>query len=150
MEGERYIKSPETVLKYMEKFTNYKAPAEYLVTKRWDMLNENETPEVVAFFADQDTMSGLFTLSNFADPEMNGCISPFGSGCSSIISYPFEESKKEVPKSILGMYDVSARPFIEKDRISIAIPFEKFKGMIYDMDESFLITDSWKKLTNRF
>jgi hypothetical protein len=47
------------------------------------------------------------------------------------------------------MFDVSARPFVPADVLSFAVPMKKFIGMIDNMEESFLITGSWKKVQKR-
>ena len=47
------------------------------------------------------------------------------------------------------MFDVSARPSVQKDVLSFAIPMNKFTRMIDDMEESFLITFSWAKVQKR-
>ena len=55
------------------------APGRFIVFKRWDALEETDTPEVVIFFASPDVLSGLFTLANFDEAEPNGA-SPAPSG----------------------------------------------------------------------
>jgi len=72
-------------------------------------------------------------------------IAPFCSGCGSIISYPLAEWRNENPRAIIGMFDVSARPFVKEGVLS----FDKFRQMVEDMDESFLITGSWEKVRRR-
>jgi hypothetical protein len=51
IEGERYKKSPEMVKELLQRWPKFKAPARYIVFKRWDMLRETDTPEVATFFA---------------------------------------------------------------------------------------------------
>ena len=76
-------------------------------------------------------------------------MAPFGSGCSAIIYYPLQELNNSALRPILGMFDVSARPYVPVNILSFAIPWPKFVTMVGDMDESFLITDSWKKIRKR-
>jgi hypothetical protein len=47
------------------------------------------------------------------------------------------------------MFDVSARPSVPEQVLSFAVPFSKFKRMIDNMNESFLITESWAKVKRR-
>jgi len=47
------------------------------------------------------------------------------------------------------MFDVSARPYVGENVLTLAIPFAKFKRMVDNMDESFLITESWKEVLRR-
>ena len=94
-------------------------------------------------------LSGLFTLANFDRDDSGGVCAPFGSGCSSIVYYPLQERKAEKPGAILGMFDVSARPCVADDLLTFAVPLEKFSTMIDNMEESFLITESWAKVRKR-
>jgi uncharacterized protein (DUF169 family) len=146
---EKYLMTPEIAQKAIDQFPTFEAPAKYITFKRWDQLEEDDQPEVVIFFATPDVLSGLFTLANFdqTDPFTN--IAPFSSGCGSIISYPYQESKKENPKAILGLFDVSARPYVPENTLSFALPMKKFKKMIQYMDESFLATEDWQKVCKR-
>jgi hypothetical protein len=49
----------------------------------------------------------------------------------------------------LGMFDVSARPGVPDDRLTFAVPMKRFEQMVRNMDESFLITNSWKTVRDR-
>ena len=149
LEGERYKKSPELVKESMKHWPAMKAPGRFIVFKRWDKLEESDNPEVVIFFAKPDVLSGLFTLASFDEAEPNGVIAPFGSGCSTIVQYPYMEKNSERPRGVIGMFDVSARPFIPEDVHTFSIPMSKFTRMIDNMEESFLITPSWARVQKR-
>ena len=149
MEGERYKKTPELVMKYLEYTPSVKPPGKFIVFKRWDMLEESDNPKVAIFFAKPDVLSGLFTLANFDEAELNEVYAPMGPGCGTAILYPYLENDKERPRCVLGMFDVSARPFVPKDILSFAIPMVKFITMIKNMEESFFITESWSKVQKR-
>jgi uncharacterized protein (DUF169 family) len=149
MEGERYKKTPEMVREIMSQMPPFKAPGKYLVCKRWDKLEEGDNPEVVVFFAKPDVLSGLFTLANYDEIESNGVFCPFGAGCGSIIMYPYLELKASRPRGVIGMFDVSARPYVQENILTFAVPLPKFQRMVHNMEESFLITDSWAKVRAR-
>jgi len=149
LEGERYKKTPELVKEIMKKAPKFKAPGRFIVFKRWDMLEESDKPDVVVFFARPDVLSGLFTLANFDIGDLNGVFSPFSAGCGSIVQYPYLEKESECPKAVMGMYDVSARPFVPEDVLSFSVPMNKFIIMIENIEESFLITESWRKVHKR-
>jgi hypothetical protein len=149
MEGERYKKSPELVREAFKNMSPFMAPAQFMVFKRWDRLTESDNPEVVIFFAPPDVLSGVFTLANYDETEANGVFSPFGAGCATIVYYPFLERDSDRPRAVMGMLDVSARPCVPADTMTLAVPFKKFEKMVANMDESFLITDSWKKVERR-
>lgn len=150
LEGERYKKTPEMVEEYMQKHVPaMKAPGRYIVFKRWEMLDESDNPEVVIFFARPDVLSGLFTLASYDEAEQNMVFAPFGSGCSTIVQYPYLEKDSERPRGVIGMFDISARPFVPADTLTFATPLSKFIRMIDNMEESFLITSSWKAVQKR-
>jgi hypothetical protein len=149
MEGERYKKSPELVKETMKNWPDFRAPAPFVIFKKWDNLEKQDSPEVVTFFAQPDVLSGLFTLVNFDESEPKGVIAPMGSGCSSIVSYPYLEKDSQHPRAVIGMFDPSARPYVPKDMLSFSVPITKFITMIENMEESFLITDTWKELRKR-
>lgn len=149
LEGERYKKSPELVKESMKYWPVFKAPARFVVFKRWDLIEKSDNPEVVIFFAKPDVLSGLFTLANFDEAEPNGVFAPFGSGCSTIVQYPYLEKSSDRPRGVIGMFDISARPFVSPNTLTFSIPFNRFVRMIDNMGESFLITDSWAMVQKR-
>lgn len=149
LEGERYKKTPELVREYIKNHPPLEAPANYLVFKRWDKIQEDEQPLVVIFFATPDVLSGLFTLANFDWSDSQAVIAPMGAGCASIISYPLEESRRKNPRCVLGLFDVSARLEVPAGILTFAVPFRRFEQIVANMDESFLITQSWRKVQKR-
>ncbi len=149
LEGERYKKSPELVKELLQHVPTFKAPAEFAVFKRWDLLEENDQPQVVIFFAPPDVLSGLFTLANFDEPTNEAVFCPMGAGCGTIVQYPMLECRSERPRAVLGMFDVSARPGVDPSELTFSVPMKKFERMTDNMDESFLITESWNKVKSR-
>jgi hypothetical protein len=149
MEGERYKQSPEVVEALMAQMPAFEAPAATIVFKRWDKLEAGDEPAVVIFFARPDALSGLFTLAGYDEARPDSVMAPFGSGCASIVYYPYQELRAEVPRAVLGMFDVSARPCVPANTLSFSVPWPKFARMVDQMDESFLITPSWGKVRAR-
>jgi uncharacterized protein (DUF169 family) len=149
LEGERYKKTPEIVKELMKNAPKFEAPSRYIVFKRWDALEEPDEPDAVVFFARPDVLSGLFTLANFDVGQPNGVFSPFCAGCGAIVLYPYLERDSDHPRAVVGMFDVSARPFMPEDVLSFSAPMSKFVTMVKNMDESFLTTGSWEKIHKR-
>jgi uncharacterized protein (DUF169 family) len=149
MEGERYIRTPEMVKELMSVQRHLHMEDKKLVFKRWDKLEETDDPEVVIFFAKPDVLSGLFTLANFDQTEPNGTITPFGSGCGTIIYYPYLESHSERKRAVIGMFDPSARKCVPENVLTFAVPMKRFEKMVSYMEESFLITGTWERVRNR-
>jgi len=47
------------------------------------------------------------------------------------------------------MFDPSAKPYIPEDVLTFSVPYGRFTEMIDYMEESFLITNTWKKSKKR-
>ncbi len=149
MEGERYKKSPELVKELLTRMPRFNAPGRHIVFKRWDQMDEADEPAVIVFFAPADVLSGLFTLAGYDEAEPQAVIAPFASGCASIVYYPYQELGSPQTRAVLGMFDVSARPCVPADVLTLAIPWPRFARMVDNMHESFLITGSWRKVRAR-
>ncbi len=149
MEGERYIRTPDLVKELLNSQKQLDIPGKYIVFKRWDMLEESDNPDVIIFFATPDILSGLFTLANFDQSEPNSTFTPFGSGCGSIIHYPYLEKDSSRPRAVIGMFDPSARVCVPPGTLTFSVPMVKLMKMISYMDESFLTTGSWQKVQKR-
>jgi len=149
MQGERYIKTPELARKFFESVKPRPAPASYCVFKPIEQFQGEEKPEVVIFFAPPDILSGLFTLTNYALENTDAVYTPFGSGCGTILTRPLKEAEKENLGAILGMFDVSARPMVKKDILTLAMPYSVFLKLLENVSGSFLETESWKKVHQR-
>ncbi len=149
MEGERYIKTPELAKKYFSSTRPRKAPAKYCVFQSLDKFSDGEDPEIVVFFAPPDVLSGLFTLTNYAAERGDAVVAPFSSGCGAILTHALKEAEKERPQAILGLFDVSARPFVEPEVLTFALPGKLFRMLVDNQEESFLITKSWEIVRKR-
>lgn len=149
MEGERYIKTPELAREYFKKMKPRRAPADYCVFKPVERFQDEIQPEVIIFFGTPDILSGLFTLTNYALERTDAVYTPFGSGCGTILTYPLMEAEKAEPRAVLGMFDVSARPMVDKDLLTLAMPYSVFLKLLRNISGSFLETESWKKVLIR-
>jgi len=149
VEGERYKKTPELVDQSVELAPPFKAPAKFIVFKRWDFLEKRDEPDVVIFFAPPDVLSGLFTLASYDEADPNVVFTPSGSGCSSIVQYPYLEKNSIRPRAVIGLFDVSARPYVPENTLSFSVPMSKFVRMVRNMEESFLSTNSWRTVQGR-
>lgn len=149
IEGERYKKTPEIVKESMNYWPKFEAPAPFIVFKRWDTLEETDSPEVVIFFAEPDVLSGLFTLFNFDEARQDRVFAPFGAGCNTIVQYPYLEAGSDHPRAVIGMFDISARPFVPANTLTFAVPIGKLMTMTENTEESFLITKSWRAVQKR-
>ncbi len=147
---ERVKKSYEHVDGLYEHHTSEGAQGKYLIFKRWDTLEENDTPQVVFFFANPDVIAGLHTLANFDSMTAHGVMTPAGSGCDSIVGFPMSELNSDEPKAVLGALDPSVRACVKPDIFTFSAPWTKFLTMLDNMDDSFLTAHCWTNVKSRF
>jgi hypothetical protein len=148
--GERYKHTSDLAEKAMSLTPWYEAPAAHMVFKRWDTLDAHDEPEVVIFFATPDILSGLCTLAGFDEPVIeNVVMAPLGSGCASLIQYPYAEKRSGRHRAVIGMFDITARPHVDPAYLTFAVTMERFRQMVNSMDESFLITPAWAHIRKR-
>ncbi len=149
LEGERLQKSPENVRELMRLYPSFKAPARFIVFKRWDKLEAVDNPEVVVFFSKADTLAGLATLAFFDEPDADVVTARWGSGCGSIVRYPYLDKDSASPHVFIGMFDPDPRQWVGPDELTFAVPMKRFRIMVGDMEESFLITRTWQAIQKR-
>lgn len=77
MDGERYKKSPELVREVMARAPAFKAPARFIVFKRWDLLEETESPDAVVFFAGADVLRAFSPWPASTRPKRAALLPPF-------------------------------------------------------------------------
>ncbi|UCF30362.1 MAG: DUF169 domain-containing protein [bacterium] len=148
-EGLRLKRTPELVEGLAGSASIVPAEGTYLVAKRFDALDPEDAPRVVAWFAGPDVIAALFHLAAFDTSDRNCVISPQTAGCGSIINYPLAEGDRDDPRGVLGMFDISARPYVRADVLTFAVPLKLFERMVEGMDESFLTAEAWQGIKRR-
>ena len=146
---ELYKKSPEIATKFIQNAPIFKAPKPFITFKRFDKLSENDKPEAVIFFATPDELSGLFTWAGFDSDKADSVVTPFGSGCGLAVSHPYVEQQNNGYRCFLGMFDPSARPHVDSNKLSFSIPFNRFLQMTDEMESCFFITETWRNVQKR-
>jgi hypothetical protein len=118
------------------------------VFTRADRAQHGGDPQVVIFFASPDVLGGLHVLANF-DRKDEGVIAPFSSGCGAIVTHPLKEGDGDGARAVLGLFDLSARPYVEPDLLTFAVPYRRFLEMADNIPESFLSGRTWGSLRKR-
>ncbi|HEU5359673.1 MAG TPA: DUF169 domain-containing protein [Candidatus Deferrimicrobiaceae bacterium] len=148
MEGERYVKTPDLARAKFAGMPVRPAPKRYGLFTRADMPHTADDPEVVVFFATPDLLAGLHFLASF-DREGEAVTAPFSSGCGAIVTFPLQEGTQPDPRAVLGLFDPSARPYVEENLLTFTVPFGLFGRMAENIPESFLTTRTWGTLRKR-
>ncbi len=143
MEGERYVSDPAACRQFFEAVDPLPAPAPYCVFKPLDLLAPGEKPEVVIFFARPEVICGLNGLVMFVTNDLNGVTSPFGAGCSHLVTFPRQYLAQGQDKAVVGGWDPSCRKFLKTDELSFAVPWPLFAKMLERWNDSFLTTPTW-------
>jgi uncharacterized protein (DUF169 family) len=146
---ECFKKSESEVLQMAKENPALSAKADYLIFKPFDQLKEQDNPEVISFFAEPDVISALHALAHYDKAAPNSVISPFGSGCDTLVGFAMKENENKTYRPVMGGFDPAMRKCVKKNILTFSIPYERFKGMIYNMNTSFLNTYIWEKLQPR-
>jgi len=148
--GERYLKSPEQVRKFVASLPMTAIPAAYVLFKPLQDVREEEEPVVIIFFADPDQLSALVVLANYSRDDNENVIIPHAAGCHTVGIYPYREAKAQKQRAVVGLTDISARAYVGKqlgaNLMTFAVPLKMYEEMEHDVDGSFLERPVWQSL----
>ena len=149
--GERYVKTPKDVKRFVTCLPIMQIPKRYVVFQPLaDVDADKETPQTVIFFADPDELSALVVLANYGRGSNENAIIPYAAGCQTLGIYPYREAESDRPRAVVGLTDLSARVYIRKqlgdNLLSFAMPFALFKEMEANVAGSFLQRHTWQEL----
>ncbi len=148
-EGECYLDSPETVRRFFELIDPRPAPEQFCVFKQLSRFAPEETPELVIFFGRAESIAGLNQLATFVTNDFEAVQSPFGAGCSNLVTWPLKYLERGQLKAVLGGWDPSDRKFLKPDEITFAVPYEMFDRMVRRWRDSFLTREAWKTVRTK-
>ena len=149
--GERYMKSPEQVRRFINCLPMVDIPARYVVFKPLEDVDPAvDKPQVIVFFADPDQLSALVVLANYGRGDNENVIMPYAAGCQTIGIYPYREARSERPRAVVGLTDLSARVYVRQqldgNLMTFALPLAMFEEMEANVEGSFLESHTWKTL----
>jgi hypothetical protein len=150
MHGERYMKSPGQVKRFIRGLPITDIPAPFVVFKPLAEIDEEAAGQVVIFFADPDQLSALVILANYGRETNENVIIPYAAGCQTIGIYPYREAESDLPRAVVGLTDISARTAIRQQLgdhlMTFAVPMKMFREMEANVTGSFLERRVWEKL----
>jgi uncharacterized protein (DUF169 family) len=149
LEGERYADSPEAAREFFDLIDPPPAPARFCVIKPLGLFAEGEEPDTVVFFGRPEVLSGLFNLTTFVTGDIDAVRTPFGPGCSGLVTWPAKYREQGKEYALLGAFDPSCRRFLKADELSFAVPLSLYRKMITLWGGSFLTTETWKTVRKK-
>ncbi len=150
LHGERYMPNPDAMRKFMLEVNPRKAPGKYCIFKPLSQFTEGEKPEFVIFFARPEVLSGLFTQAVFTTGDMECVVSPFGAGCTNMISWPLYYKEKGLEKAVIGGFDPSARKFMKTDELTFTVSLSLYERMLAALPESMFTHETdWSNVRKK-
>jgi uncharacterized protein (DUF169 family) len=147
--GEYYCESPAALKAIFEFVDPRPAPKPYCVIKPVSAFSAAETPELVSFFCRPETLCGLHQLAFFVTNDPEVVVSPWSSGCGSLLAWPQKFLEQGKQRAVVGGWDPSARKFYKTDELSFTVPLKMFQDMLDRFGESFLKTDTWSTVQKK-
>lgn len=144
MEGEHYLRDPAATHAFFEQVDPLPAPRPYAVFQPLDLYPQGLEPELVIFFARPEVVTGLHMLTMFVTHDLEGVRTPFGAGCSHLVTFARQHAEAGEQRAVLGGWDASCRKYYATDEISFSMPLALFKRMLDMWNQSFLTTGTWK------
>jgi uncharacterized protein (DUF169 family) len=150
--GERYIKSPELVEKFVKALPLIEIPKTFVVFRPLsDVDLAKETPQTIIFFVNPDQLSALTVLANYGRGDNENVMIPYAAGCQTIGIYPYREAKSKKPRAVVGLSDLSARVYVRKQLgdphfMTFSVPFSLYEEMEQNVPGSFLQSHTWQGL----
>ena len=150
LEGEGYKKTPEIAKSFVDQLPVMDIPYTYVVFKPLSLADpEKETLQLVIFYVNADQLTALVVLANYDDPNSSSVFIPQASGCQSVCLIPFNESQRERPRAVVGLMDVSARPYVDLGILAFTVPYRMFLEMEANVPGSFFEKEAWSKVKKR-
>jgi uncharacterized protein (DUF169 family) len=147
--GERYLSSPEVTRRAFTYMDPRPAPRRFCVFKPISQFSTDEQPELVTFFARGEVLAGLCNLATFVTDDWEIVATPFGAGCSFMVSWPLLYLAQGKARAVLGCGDPSARKFMKPDEMTFTVPYALYEAFLARWQESFLKTDTWNSVKKK-
>jgi uncharacterized protein (DUF169 family) len=152
LNGERLMKSPAVVLKFLKNLPLYDVKDKYIVMKPLSRVEDDEKIRSVVFLADADQISALSILANYHTGTLRDRVTVAGgaAGCQAMGVCTYAESGTDNPRAVIGLTDIMARKAVRrqlgKDKLTFSVPYSLFLEMEKNVPGSFLESDEWKEL----
>ncbi|MBQ7702510.1 MAG: DUF169 domain-containing protein [Candidatus Methanomethylophilaceae archaeon] len=143
--GMSFFKDADIAMLQLEPIKDYGDGSDVIVFQDLDDAIDQDKPiEVVAFLVDPSRLAVLQQLAAFSKTTPGpAVIMPYGHACQQVYAIPRGEGESDDPHAVVGMTDLYARRYIDKDKMSFAVPYKLYKRMVDDIDSSFLMKEKY-------
>jgi uncharacterized protein (DUF169 family) len=154
LSGERYLKDADAARRFVAHLGPREIPAEYVVMRPLEEGDlDNPLVQSITFFVNADQLSGLAVLSHYEHPDKERVIVPFAAGCQAAGLALYNEQKREFPRAVVGLVDISARKNIRHlmaaDLLTFSVTPKMFQELESHVEGSFLEQENWQKLMEK-
>jgi uncharacterized protein (DUF169 family) len=147
-EGERFFKTREVVKNWLDTMPMTDVASEFVVFKPFDQLGPEERPEMLVFLVNADQLSALAVMSDYVRGSGDSVIARFGGACQSIL-WGYAEARRDEPRAVIGFLDIAQRKSLDRETLSVTVPWALFAEMEANVHGSFLELDDWRELRAR-
>ncbi len=149
-EGEAYKKSVEVARATVAALPKEDVPYTFVIFKPLAQVDPaRETPQLVCFYCNPDQLSALVVLASYDRPSNDNVIIPTAAGCQTVVLIPYLEAQREVPRAVVGMTDISARPQVDPDILTFTVAYRRFQEMEANVPGSFIEKRAWQRVRPR-
>jgi len=151
LHGERYLKDPAAVERFLGALPIQDIPAKYVCAKPLSEADPLvEDIKSVTFFVEPDALAALVVLANHVHPETENVGFPYAAGCQVMGILSYRELLREQPRALVGLSDLSARktirPLLGEQILSFTAPWPVYLSMEENVDGSFFGRETWAAL----
>ncbi len=151
LEGERYLKHPEAVGRFIDAMPIQEIPAAYVLFKPLSETDPaRDNLRSITLIVDPDQLSALVVLANTEHPERENVTIPFAAGCQIVGVFMYREFDSAAPRALVGLTDLSARKNVRralgKDKLSFSMTPGMFQRMEANVEGSFFQRHTWAAL----
>ena len=151
LHGERYMKSPEIVVDFIDKVGIMDLGEKQTVFMPLPMAEERKLkPATVTIICNASQLSALIILCNYFRRGIENVAAPYVAGCQSIGAVTYSEMESLSPRGIIGLVDITARKTIKNslgaDKLTFSVPYPLFREMEENIAGSFLEKSPWLEI----
>jgi uncharacterized protein (DUF169 family) len=147
-EGERFHRTPEITRRWLAEFPFRQIPTAYVVARPLANVVADDPVALVHWLVNPDQLTALVTLAGFERGTVETATAPWGAACQAI-AYAYAEAARPRPRGVIGFFDISRRPQVEREILSFTVPYALHREMEASVPDSFLATEAWRALRGR-